>query len=467
VAQVPEVRGGDTAGGGGAGHDRARPGVGLNATVVGGGLAGCEAAWALAARGIRVRLVEMRPVSATAAHRTDLLAELVCSNSFKSVETGNAHGLLKAELRALGSILLPLADEARVPGGAALVVDRGAFARAATAKVTAHPLISLAREEAVEVPSPGVVATGPLTSERLSAALQTRLGAANLAFFDAIAPIVAGDSLDHERLFRASRYGKGDGDDYLNAPLDEAAYEAFVTALLAADCYEPSHEFDRTPYFEGCLPAEEMARRGRDVLRFGPMKPVGLTDPRSGRMPYAVVQLRREDRAGQMWNLVGFQTRLRTGEQQRVLRSLPGMDGAEFLRFGSVHRNSYVNAPATLTPHLSARDDARLLFAGQLTGVEGYTESSATGLLGGLNLARMLRGEAPLLPPPTTMLGALYRYLREADPVRFQPMNANWGLLEPLERPVRDKARKRQQLAERALAGIETFAASFGGLVPA
>lgn len=434
---------------------------------MGGGLAGSEAAWALAERGIAVTLHEMRPVQATPAHQTDRLAELVCSNSFKSVEVTNAHGLLKAEMRRLGSVILQAADAARVPGGAALAVDRVAFSSAVHDRLTAHPRITLVRGEVTELPSPAVIATGPLTSASLSAAIAQRLGAGTLAFFDAIAPIVADDSLDHDALFRASRYGKGDGDDYLNAPLDEAAYEAFVTALLAADCYEPSHEFDRTPYFEGCLPVEEMARRGRDVLRFGPMKPVGLTDPRSGRMPYAVVQLRREDRAGQMWNLVGFQTRLRTGEQQRVLRSLPGLGGAEFLRFGSVHRNSYLNAPASLTPHLSARDDARLLFAGQLTGVEGYTESSATGLLAGLNLARMLRGEAPLLPPPTTMLGALYRYLREADPARFQPMNANWGLLDPLERPVRDKARKRQQLAERALAGIETFAGSFGGLVPA
>jgi methylenetetrahydrofolate--tRNA-(uracil-5-)-methyltransferase len=442
-------------------------GRGLRATVVGGGLAGSEAAWALAERGIDVTLHEMRPAQATPAHQTDRLAELVCSNSFKSVEVTNAHGLLKAEMRRLGSVILQAADAARVPGGAALAVDRVAFSSAVHDRLTAHPRITLVRGEIIQLPSPAVIATGPLTSAPLSAAIAQRLGAGTLAFFDAIAPIVADDSLDHDALFRASRYGKGDGDDYLNAPLDEAAYEAFVTALLAADCYEPSHEFDRTPYFEGCLPVEEMARRGRDVLRFGPMKPVGLTDPRSGRMPYAVVQLRREDRAGQMWNLVGFQTRLRTGEQQRVLRSLPGLGGAEFLRFGSVHRNSYVNAPATLTPHLSARDDATLLFAGQLTGVEGYTESSATGLLAGLNLARMLHGEAPLLPPPTTMLGALYRYLREADPARFQPMNANWGLLDPLERPVRDKARKRQQLAERALAGIETFAVSFGGLVPA
>ena len=421
----------------------------------------------MAERGIAVTLHEMRPTVRTPAHQTDRLAELVCSNSFKSVELTNAHGLLKAEMRRLGSLMLQMADAAQVPGGAALAVDRAVFSRAVHDRVTAHPNITVVRAEVTELTSPAVVATGPLTSDRLGAAIARRLGASALAFFDAIAPIVSDDSLDHDLMFRASRYGKGGGDDYLNAPMDEAQYEAFVAALVAADRYEPSHEFDRTPFFEGCLPAEEMARRGRDVLRFGPMKPVGLTDPRTGRVPHAVVQLRREDQAGQMWNLVGFQTRLRTGEQQRVFRAIPGLGAAEFLRYGSVHRNSYLNAPATLTPHLSARDDATLLFAGQLTGVEGYTESSATGLVAGLNLARMLHGEEPLLPPPTTMLGALYRYLRDTDPARFQPMNANWGLLEPLDPPVRDKERKRRLLAERALADMAAFATSLGALVVA
>ncbi len=407
-----------------------------------------------------VTLHEMRPVRTTAAHHTDRLAELVCSNSFKSEEPTNAHGLLKAEMRRLGSVVLEAAAEARVPGGAALAVDRAAFSEQVHARVTAHPRITLARNEVTELPSPGVVATGPLTSEALSRAIAARLGTAALAFFDAIAPIVSVDSLDHDRLFRASRYGKGGGDDYLNAPLTEDEYDAFLQALGCADQYEPQHEFDRTPYFEGCLPVEEMARRGRDVLRFGPMKPVGLTDPRTGREPFAVVQLRQEDRAGQMWNLVGFQTRLRIAEQQRVLRLIPGLAHAEFLRHGSVHRNSYVNSPAALTPHLSARDDPRLLFAGQLTGVEGYMESAATGILAGINLARLLSGATPLLPPPTTMLGALYRYLREADPEHFQPMNANFGLLEPLERPVKDKQRKKVLLAERALEEMERFAAT-------
>ncbi|PYP18737.1 MAG: methylenetetrahydrofolate--tRNA-(uracil(54)-C(5))-methyltransferase (FADH(2)-oxidizing) TrmFO [Gemmatimonadetes bacterium] len=433
--------------------------AGDSATVVGGGLAGSEAAWGLAARGVRVALYEMRPVRMTAAHQTDRLAELVCSNSFKSVELGNAHGLLKAELRRLGSVVLEAADAARVPGGAALAVDRVAFAQGVHDRVTRHPNITVVRQEATELPSPGIVATGPLTSDALAAAIGRRLDAASLAFFDAIAPIVAADSLDHAPLFRASRYGKGGGDDYLNAPFTEEQYDAFVMALRTGDQYQPHHAFDRTPYFEGCLPVEEMAARGRDVLRFGPMKPVGLVDPRGvSKDPFAVVQLRQEDRAGQMWNLVGFQTRLKIPDQQRVFRMIPGLGAAEFLRFGSIHRNAYVNSPRALTAYLSAKDDPLLLFAGQLTGVEGYTESAATGILAGINLARLLVGEDPLLPPPTTMLGALYRYVHSADPEHFQPMNANFGLLEPLERPVKDKQRKKALLAERALADIDVFA---------
>jgi methylenetetrahydrofolate--tRNA-(uracil-5-)-methyltransferase len=338
-------------------------------------------------------------------------------------------------------------------------VDRVTFADAVHARITSHPRITLTRGEVVELPTPGIIATGPLTSDALAGVIAQRLGVAALAFFDAIAPIVADDSLDHARLFRASRYGKGGGADYLNAPLDEAEYDALLTALLAADQFEPGHDFDRAPYFEGCLPVEEMARRGRDVLRFGPMKPVGLTDPRTGREPFAVVQLRQEDRAAQMWNLVGFQTRLRIPEQQRVFRLIPGLGRAEYLRYGSIHRNSYINAPQALSAHLAAKDDPMLLFAGQLTGVEGYTESASTGMLAGLNLARMLGGDAPLVPPPTTMLGALYRYLREADPAHFQPMNANFGLLEPLGRPVKDKTKRRDLLVQRALAEIDAFAA--------
>lgn len=416
------------------------------ATVVGGGLAGCEAAWALAERGIEVTLVEMRPVVRTPAHQTDRLSELVCSNSFKSVELENAHGLLKAELRDLGSLLLPAADEARVPGGAALAVDRDVFSMRVHAQVTAHPRITVTREEARALPEPGIVATGPLTSDALATAIAMRLGTGSLAFYDAIAPIVSAESLDHDVLYAKSRWGKGNGDDYLNCPMQREQYEAFIDALTAADQFS-GHDFDAVPYFEGCLPVEEMAKRGRETLRFGPMKPIGLHDPRTGKAPYAVVQLRREDRAGQMWNLVGFQTRLRIPEQQRVFRSIPGLANAEFLRYGSIHRNSYINSPGALGPALQERDGAPLFFAGQITGVEGYTESLGTGLLAGINLARVLRGDAPTVPPPTTMLGALLRYMREADPAHFQPMNANFGLLEPLDGEVKKHERKAALIA--------------------
>ncbi|MFL5577309.1 MAG: methylenetetrahydrofolate--tRNA-(uracil(54)-C(5))-methyltransferase (FADH(2)-oxidizing) TrmFO [Gemmatimonadaceae bacterium] len=428
--------------------------------VVGGGLAGSEAAWQLAERGHAVVLHEMRPVRGTPAHKTERLGELVCSNTFKSTETSNAHGLLKAEMRQFGSLILWAADQARVPGGTALAVDRDVFARAVTERVGGHPRISVVRGEVTELPSPGIVATGPLTSDALAAAVRARLGVESLAFYDAIAPVVAGDSLDESVVFRASRYGKetmeeaagGDG-AYLNCPFTREQYDAFLDALVAADQYH-GHEFDEVPYFEGCMPVEVMAQRGRDVLRFGPLKPVGLRDPRTGKDAWAVVQLRMEDRAGRMWNLVGFQTRLRIPEQQRVFRMIPGLAEAEFLRYGSIHRNSYVNSPAALSAHLALRDAPRTLFAGQITGVEGYTESTATGILAAVNLSRMLRGEEPVVPPPTTMLGALYRYLREADPRHFQPMNANFGLVDDLEGRVKDKRRKRELIAERALAEL-------------
>jgi len=411
----------------------------------------------------------MRPIKMTPAHQTESLAELVCSNTFKSVEPAHAHGLLKAEMRQLGSIVLQAADDARIPGGSALAVDRVAFSKGLEARVLTHPNITLVRGEVTALTAPAIIATGPLTSDALAAAIAARLGVASLAFFDAIAPIVSADSLDYSRLFKASRYGKGGGDDYWNAPFTQPEYEAFVAELIAGEQYVPGHEFDKVPYFEGCLPVEEMAQRGPETLRFGPMKPIGLVDPRAGAggQPYAVVQLRQEDRAAQMWNLVGFQTRLKTGAQQRIFRTIPGLAQAEFLRFGSIHRNSYLNAPAALTPHLSAKDDAQLLFAGQLTGVEGYTESAATGMLAGINLARVLAGDAPLLPPPTTMLGALYRYLRETEPARFQPMNANFGLMEPLPNPPRDKFKKKEALAERALAHMTEFAGMIGVGIPA
>ncbi len=423
--------------------------------IIGGGLAGSEAAWQLAERGHHVAIHEMRPVRGTEAHKTERLAELVCSNTFKSTETTNAHGLLKAEMRLLGCMVLECADEARVPGGSALTVDRDLFSAAVSARVHAHPRITVVREEISELPSPGIVATGPLTSDALAAAIRARLGIESLAFYDAIAPIVDYDSIDHDIAFRASRYGKetmeGETDGaYLNCPMDRAQYENFLDALTQAD-QATAHEFDAVPYFEGCMPAEEIARRGRESLRFGPMKPVGITNPHTGREAYAIVQLRMEDKGGRMWNLVGFQTRLRYPEQQRVFRLIPGLETAEFLRFGSIHRNSYLNAPAALAPHLALKDDATTLFAGQLTGVEGYTESTATGLLAGINLSRLLAGDAAVLPPPTTMLGALYRYLREADPRHFQPMNANFGLVDELGQRVKDKRVKKEQLAARAL----------------
>jgi methylenetetrahydrofolate--tRNA-(uracil-5-)-methyltransferase len=430
--------------------------------VIGGGLAGSEAAFQLAERGHDVVLHEMRPLRETPAHKTDRLAELVCSNTFKSTETSNAHGLLKAEMRLLGSIVLQAADGARVPGGSALTVDRDVFSRAVHDRVTSHPRITVERGEVSELRSPCIVATGPLTSDALAASIRQRLGAESLAFYDAIAPIVSGDSIDRAVAFRASRYGKetmtGEAEGaYLNCPMSREQYEMFMDALTAAD-QASAHDFDAVPYFEGCMPVEEMAKRGRETLRFGPMKPVGLDDPRSGRRPYAVVQLRMEDRAGQMWNIVGFQTRLRYPEQQRVFRLIPGLENAEFLRFGSIHRNSYINSPGALTPHLSLRDDATVLFAGQLTGVEGYTESTATGLVAAINLSRVLAGLEPVLPPATTMLGALYRYLREADPGHFQPMNANFGLVDELPRPVRDKHAKRELLAARALPDMKSWA---------
>jgi methylenetetrahydrofolate--tRNA-(uracil-5-)-methyltransferase len=425
------------------------------AVVVGGGLAGCEAAWALAERGVPVDLHEMRPLAATPAHQTGRLAELVCSNSFKSVELGNAHGLLKEELRRLGSLLLRTADEARVPGGSALVVDREVFSQRVDQQVRSHPNIRVVTGEVTDLPAPGIVATGPLTSAALATAIATRLGTTSLAFFDAIAPIVADESLDHQVLYRMSRYGKGDGDDYLNAPLSREGYEAFIDALVAGDQFR-GHDFDQVPYFEGCLPVEEMAARGRETLRFGPMKPVGLPDPRTGREPWAVVQLRREDKAGQMWNLVGFQTRLRIPEQQQIFRTIPGLAEAEFLRYGSIHRNSYINSPASLGPGLATRDGTGVFFAGQITGVEGYTESLGTGILAGINLARHLAGRPPAVPPPTTMLGGLYRYLAEADPKHFQPMNANFGLLDPLPGKHR-KADRKAVMAERALAEADAW----------
>jgi methylenetetrahydrofolate--tRNA-(uracil-5-)-methyltransferase len=431
-------------------------------TVVGGGLAGSEAAWQLASRGFEVILHEMRPVITTPAHKTERLAELVCSNTFKSTELTNAHGLLKGEMRLLGSLILQAADAARVAAGSALAVDRDVFSQYVTERIENEPRITISRGEVTDINAPAIVATGPLTSDKLAEAIRARLGVDALAFYDAIAPIVARESIDDAIVFRGSRYGKetmegaDNGGAYLNCPMTRAQYDLFLDALISADQYH-GHEFDEAPYFEGCMPVEVMAQRGRDTLRFGPLKPVGLRDPRTGRDAHAIVQLRQEDRAGRMWNLVGFQTRLRIPEQQRVLKMIPGLEQAEFLRYGSIHRNSYLNSPAALSSHLSVRDEPTILFAGQITGVEGYTESSATGLLAGINLSRILAGDEPVVPPPTTMLGALYRYMREAEPKHFQPMNANFGLVDDLPVVVRDKKRKREMFAERALVDMKEW----------
>lgn len=416
--------------------------------VIGGGLAGCEAALFLAQKGHKVLVREMRPRKGTPAHQTEDLGELVCTNSFKSEDSANAHGQLKREMKALGSLLLRVAEETKVPAGSALAVDRKLFSQGMTRAVTSHPGIEVVREEVAQLPEgPTLVASGPLTSQALSGSIREFLGDDGLFFFDAIAPIVHRESLDDSIVFAAGRFGEDS--DYLNCPMTPPEYHTFLNALIAADIHD-GHDFDSVPYFEGCLPVEVSASRGPDTLRFGPMKPIGLEDPRTGERPYAVVQLRREDRQGQMWNLVGFQTRLRLGEQGKVFRLIPGLEKAEFLRWGSIHRNSYLNFPAHLTAWGSSPARSDLFFAGQITGVEGYTESASSGLLAALNLHRVLSHQDPVVPPPTTMLGGLYRYLREADPKHFQPMNSNWGLVDPLPVRIREKRKKREALAARA-----------------
>jgi len=420
----------------------------VKVSVVGGGLAGCEAALQLTQQGYLVRLMEMRPEKSTEAHHTDTLGELVCTNSFKSEDPANAHGQLKREMRMLGSVLLHSADVSRVPAGSALAVDRTLFTQAMTAAIEAESAIEIVREECTDLPhGPTIIATGPLTSDPLSEAIQQELGDGGLSFFDAIAPIVHRDGLDENVIFAAGRFDQDA--DYLNCPMSEPEYLAFVEALRGGVGHQ-GHDWDTVPYFEGCLPIEVMASRGKDTLRFGPMKPIGLTDPQTGKRPWAVVQLRREDRAGQMWNLVGFQTRLQIGEQREIFKTIPGLSNAEFLRWGSIHRNSYLNFPGCLSSSGSSKKRTDLIFAGQLTGVEGYTESAASGILAGINLGRSLSDQEPLIPPPTTMLGGLFRYLRDADPKHFQPMNSNWGLVDPLSQRIRSKRARRESLAQRA-----------------
>jgi methylenetetrahydrofolate--tRNA-(uracil-5-)-methyltransferase len=425
--------------------------------VIGGGLAGTEAAYQIARRGVPVRLYEMRPQRATPAHHTDLLGELVCSNSLKGDTLTSAHGLLKAEMRRLDSLALRAADACRVPAGSALAVDREQFARYLTEAITRHPNITLIREEMAALPAESltIVATGPLTSAALAAQIQQHAGADHLYFYDALSPIVAADSIDYRHTFFASRYAVGDGDDYLNCPLDRCAYESLWAALVAAECVTP-HPFEREIFFEGCLPVEEIARRGPQTLAFGPLKPVGLQCANQPA-PYAVVQLRLEDRMRSAYNLVGFQTRLKYGEQRRIFRMIPGLQQAEFLRFGSVHRNTYINAPRLLHPTLQSKRQPTLFFAGQITGVEGYVESAATGLLAGMNAAALWHGLTLHVPPATTAHGALVRYIATANPETFQPMNINFGLLPALDTPKRPKQARRAAMIARALTDLEQW----------
>ncbi len=425
-------------------------------TIIGGGLAGSEAAWQAAERGVDVTLYEMRPHKTTPAHVSDRLAELVCSNSLGSDLPDRAAGVLKAELRILGSLVLACADETRVPAGGALAVDREAFATEVTRRITAHPRIALVREEALAIPDGlAIIATGPLTSDPLAEAVADLTGQEQLYFYDALAPIVSAESIDVAVAFRASRYGKGDA-DYINCPMTEEEYGRFVDALLAAECI-PLRDFERedVQFFEGCLAVEVLAARGREALAFGPLRPVGLTDPRTGERPYAVVQLRQDNLAGTLYNLVGFQTNLRYGEQERVFRLVPGLERAEFVRFGHMHRNTFINAPLLLEPTMAFRGRPGLFFAGQITGVEGYVGSVGSGWLAGANAARFVLGRGPLELPHTTMLGALCHYVSRAAPGSFQPMKANFGLLPPLDPLVRNKRKRYQAYAERALGNLK------------
>lgn len=467
-------------------------------TIVGGGFAGVEAAWACAQRGAKVRLYEMRPKRQTPVHRTADLAELVCSNSFKSTLLTNASGVLKEEMRRLGSLILPIAQRHAVPAGEALAVDRERFACEVTSVIESHPNITVIREEVTQLPEarPLIIATGPLTSDALAQELRRLTDNTALSFYDAVAPTVLGESLDTSRLFRASRRGRGPRQeeagaadkgggletdtesalearemasaltisaDYLNCPLTKEEYMAFWEALCHAEL-APLHDFEQTEpaekmvFFEMCVPIEELARRGPRTLLYGPMKPIGLIDPRTGKRPYAVVQLRQENREGTLWGLVGFQTRLKWSEQKRVFRMIPALENAEFVRYGVMHRNTYVNAPLVLTAHCELKKHPGIFLAGQITGVEGYLESAAIGMIAGINALRWLKGLSPAVPPKVTVLGALCHYLVEADPKHFAPMNANWGLVPELQGlMVRDKREKARLKAERALEAMSGF----------
>ena len=473
----------------------------MTVRIVGGGLAGCEAAWQSASAGVPVTLYEMRPVRATAVHKTDRLAELVCSNSLRGDKLDNAVGLLKEEMRRLDSLVMRAAEASRVPAGAALAVDRDRFAETITQTLSAHPLITIVREEITTIPEsseaqPVIVATGPLTSDALSAEIAAIVGQAHLYFYDAISPIVLAETIDRSKVFRQSRWdrsfrgssfdtlrtseiarsepveprapacGVDDGEgDYLNCPLTRDEYEAFYRALVEAES-ATVHDFDKERFFEGCLPIEVMAHRGQDTLRFGPMKPVGLVDPRTGREPYAAVQLRQDNLAGDHFSLVGFQTQIKWGDQARVLRLIPGLEAAEFVRFGMVHRNTYINGPAVLSETWQVRARPTLFFAGQMSGVEGYVESAASGLLAGLNAAALAKGEPVSSPPRTTAIGALAYYVSHANPAHYEPSNITFGIVQALDpsagrlragKAPRGKKERNLALSERALADLEQW----------
>ncbi len=459
----------------------------MSGTIVGGGLAGSEAAWQAASHGVSVTLHEMRPVRPTAVHRTDHLAELVCSNSFRGDKLDNAVGLLKEEMRRLGSLVMRAAEESRVPAGAALAVDRDVFSRVVTESLERHPLITIVRSEIRGIPAssdrhPVILATGPLTSDALSADLARLVGQEHLYFYDAISPIVLAESIDRTKVFRASRWDRNTADlkarttpessagvqsgpscgvddgqgDYLNCPMTSGEYECFYDALVEAES-ATVHDFDKAVFFEGCLPIEVMAHRGRDTLRFGPMKPVGLVNPATGRVPYAAVQLRQDNIAGDHYSLVGFQTQIKWGDQERVLRLIPGLEHAEFVRFGMVHRNTYINGPTVLADTWQVRRRPSLFCAGQMSGVEGYVESAASGLIAGLNAAALASGGQPSAPPRTTAIGALAYYVSHANPAHYEPSNITFGIMPPLEAAPKQKAARKLAISERALADLRTW----------
>ena len=425
-------------------------------TVIGGGLAGCEAAWQIANRGIKTELIEMKPAKKTPAHKSDMLAELVCSNSLKAARVDSAAGLLKEEMRRLGSICLSAANQCSVAAGGALAVDRDEFSRIITEKIKSHPNITLKTETVTKIPTDGitVIATGPLTDGPLAEEISKLFEGGNLSFFDAAAPIVTAESIDMDKAFYASRYGKGT-DDYINCPMNKEEYTAFYNALITAES-APVHGFDRpVNVYEGCMPIEILAKRGEDSIRFGPLKPVGLRDPRTGHRPWAAVQLRRENAAATLFNIVGFQTNLKFPEQKRVFSMIPGLENAEFMRYGVMHRNSFINSPKLLNPDLSLRKDKNIFFAGQLSGVEGYMESAASGIVAGINAAACLNGKEPLILPDFTMTGALLSYICNPSVTDFQPMGANFGIIPTIEPHIRDKRERYAALANRSIDWFE------------